>query len=337
MKLAIYGDVHLTRNMRNLQEYWNESIVRLFHDLYYKFDSSHVESAICLGDFFDKSVLEARSVKLVTTVLNIMNSRTYPTYLLLGNHEIDSNERNILEYLEGYDNIIPITEKTLVDNQLLFVPYNYPIEELTSDELRGKFVFTHHDIYGSELASGKLKASFGVNPSIFDETIATYNGHVHTPSELGKVKNVGSLTKAQQGELKYLENPIYYITDTVEYWSVSYNIEENFIAYQDIDASQIKRVLDHYNESVKIVLRVSYDYEDEIEAIDTYRSNPRILKLTLRKNLKDSLKGESEVLKRKTLDVKEIITSYISKDSSLDETQKERRIKMSLEMIGACQ
>ena len=210
MLIGVYGDVHLSKNMRTFQYVWDDTSTKSIYNMYDKFDEMNVESAICLGDFFDAPRIEAKHMQLVLPILRHMNERTYPTYLLLGNHEIDSDESNILDFLSMYENIIPVTEVLDVEG-MLFLPYGTDPSEV---DMKDKIVFTHHDIYGSELAGGKTKAFFGIDTSVFSEAALVMNGHVHLRSRVAdNIINTGSLLISQQGEMRVGEYPQYYIID----------------------------------------------------------------------------------------------------------------------------
>jgi len=135
MLLGVYADPHLTKNMRALQSEWDITATKSMYYMYDKFDELNVEAVVCLGDFFDKPVIAAKHMQLVMPILKHMNERTYPTYLLLGNHEIDSDESNILDFLSMYDNIIPITTPTEIED-MLFLPYGIdPTEYSMKDKI----------------------------------------------------------------------------------------------------------------------------------------------------------------------------------------------------------
>lgn len=331
--IAIYGDAHITRKMGNIQTHWNESVVSTFENIYQSFTNDGVESAICLGDLFDKAVLEAKSVKLVLQILSIINAAPFPTYVLLGNHEIDSNENNILEYLSEYNNIFPITTLKDINNQFTFIPYSQDISEVPENMIRDHYVFTHHDIYGSLLAGGLVKASFGIDPELLSSAKLVFNGHVHLHSKFGNIINVGSITKMQQGELKEFEKPVYYYLNTEDGSLNQFELEKNFIAPLSIYPKELSNILRHYDESVKFLLRLKYDIDEDIETLEEFKNNPRILSLSLRKNLKNNLEQSKEI-RRVTLDIKEFLADYIRKDMNIKDAEKEDMISTGISLLG---
>lgn len=332
LKVAIYGDVHLTKKMNRLQEIWEESAIEVFSSMYDSFSKDRVDIAICLGDFFDAPRLEAKSVKLVTKVLSIIDKSPFPTYFLLGNHEIFDDESNILDYLSEYQNIIPITSLTTFYDELMLIPYNVNIEEI-KPLMKDKYVFTHCDIYGSSLSSGKVRANFGVDPSILSDAKYVFNGHVHLNSIFANVYNVGSLLKSQQGELLNYEEPTVYYLYTDSSIVESKVISTNLVLPLTCKVHEVSKLLAHYDSSNKFILRIEYTDESEFSEIDKFLGNSRVLKVTKRKLIENSLDNTEYSIVKTTLDIKELLSEYINKDIEVQPEDKERLINLGLELL----
>lgn len=321
MLIGVYGDVHTTKNLRTLQHIWEPAVTKSILSMYDKFDERGVELAVCLGDFFDAPRLEAKHMKLVMNLLESMNNRTYPTYLLLGNHEIDSDESNILEYLNIYENIFPVTELTDIEN-LCFIPYSVNPEEVDTE---GKIVFTHHDIYGSELASGATKAFFGLDPSIFSKAKLVMNGHVHLKSQVSKnVMNAGSLLTSQQGELRLGDFPSYYILDTKTAKYDEYPNQHSMI-YLTIEEKDAKSTYPY--DSNLLVLKVLY--KDSIP--NKFISAAHI---SWKKKLKAIDTPDVSINSTQNFDMKQYLVDYINNDNEVEESQKDKYINAGLRFLS---
>lgn len=330
MLLGIYADPHITKNMKSIQGYWESSVQKTFCFMYEQFNKANVEMAVCLGDFFDKAVLEAKSVRLVTEILQLINSQSFPTIFLLGNHEVDSYYHNILEFLDQYENIIPVTERRLIDNNMYFIPYTSDIEDFEgTDCLKDKIVFTHHDFYGTELANGKVKASFGIDPNLVKDARIVFNGHVHLHSELGNIVNLGSVLKSQQGELKVGDYPCFATYNTV---TGDYNYIPNFYSIMYLTVgTDVRKVIEMYEPMCEFILSICYtDDEDFMEDPDQFQN---IIKYNLRKRVSGSLEDEIEV-SRTHIDIKEVVSQYIMNDSSIADSDKEVMINLGLTLLG---
>jgi len=329
MILGIYADPHITKNMKSIQDHWEGSVYKTFRSMYDQFNEETVEMAVCLGDFFDKAVLEAKSVRLVTEILQLINSQSFPTIFLLGNHEVDSYYHNILEFLDQYENIIPVTERRLIDNNMYFLPYTSDIEDFEgTDCLKDKIVFTHHDFYGTELANGKVKASFGVDPDLVKDAKIVFNGHVHLHSKLGNILNLGSVLKSQQGELRVGEYPYFAIYDTViGNLKLIPNLES--ILYLTVD-TDIRKVISKYSSDCKFLLSICYEEDGDMEDPDQFSN---IIKYSMRKLVTGSLESDVEI-SRTHVDIKEVISQYIKNDSSVQDEDKDSMISLGLSLLG---
>lgn len=324
MKIGIYGDVHLTKNMRGFQDLWDTTAKDSIFCMYSKFDEIRVSSAICLGDFFDAPRLEAKNMELILPILTMIDQRPYPTYILLGNHEIDSDESNILEFLNNYRNIRPITDITLIED-LLFLPYNI---DPTLVNMKDKIVFTHHDIYGSELAGGKTKAFFGINPSVFDEATMVWNGHVHLKSIVvrDKIINAGSLLVSQQGELKLGEYPSYYILDTESFVYDTYCNKQSMI-YLTIDEQESGTLMNLDYTKSHCVLKV--EYEGEIT-----NNFAGVASTSWRKKISSIDDDTMKEIHHSNFDMKNYISDYIKSDSEISDSDRLDYIDTGVKLLS---
>lgn len=322
-KIGIFGDAHITKNMRSLQNRWEESVISSFMNMYKKFDEEEVEFVVGLGDLLDTPEIKAKHLHLLRPVFQMMNLRSYHTYLLLGNHEIESDSSNILEYLSEYENIKPVTDSDIIREQFAFIPYSVDPKELDPEFMKDKYVFTHHDIYGSDLAGGKVKAFFGLDPDIFKEAKKVFNGHVHLKSKFAKnIINSGSLLVSQQGELKVGEYPSYYILDTETEAVTEYDNKFSMI-YQAINMNEVSKVTQYDGD--KLVLRVDYEGEIPEKFINTAHTS-------WRKMITSIESSNTDVIRTSNFDLKNYLIDYIDKDPNV--TDKEAYKKIGLEVLS---
>ena len=322
MLLGCYGDVHLTKNMRTFQDVWDTTAKKSIYNMYDKFDEFAVDSVICLGDFFDAPRIEAKYMSLLIPILDHINGRNYPTYILLGNHEIDSDESNILDFLSTYENIIPITELNEIEG-MVFIPYNV---DPAGVDMKDKIVFTHHDIYGSELAGGRTKAFFGVDTSIFKEAKLVMNGHVHLRSRVSKnIINAGSILVSQQGELKVGDYPQYYLIDKSTAEITPYDNKDSMI-YLTTNIDDINNVVKVDYDNSHLVLKVEYSGELPENMINALHTSYR--------KLIDNINTTSEeIVHSSNFDMKNYLIEYIKKDTEVSDADKDSYIATGLELI----
>lgn len=323
MLIGVYADPHITKNMRTMQSTWDVTSMKSIRFMYDKFDELCVESVVCLGDFFDAPRIEAKSMQLVLPILEYINSRSYPTYILLGNHEAESSDNNILDFLGSYNNIIPMTTLAEIEG-MVFVPYYEDLTEL-GDTIKDKIVFTHHDIYGSMLAAGRTRAFFGTAPDVLKSAKLVLNGHVHTKSQPApNIMNVGSLLVSQQGELRVGEYPSYYTLDTNTAMLQSYNNEYSMI-YLTVDVGESKKLVNY--DSAHLVLRVEYEGEIPENYITTAHTSWKKKIISI-----DSPEIEASV--NRNFDLKNYLVDYIQRDSTVSDLDKTDYITTGMEMLA---
>lgn len=320
MLIGVYGDVHVSKNMRSLQQLWDKTATESLRYMYDKFDELDVESVVCLGDFFDAPRIEAKNMQLVMPILDYINSRTYPTYILLGNHEIDSTESNILDFLSMYKNIIPMTHAMDIEG-MLFIPYS---EDPQLYDMKDRIVFTHHDIYGSQLAGGKNKAFFGLDPSVFKDAKLVMNGHVHLKSRPAhNIVNAGSILVSQQGELKLGDYPSYYTLDNKTADLKEYENIYSMI-YLTIGENDTNKISSRYM-SDNLVLRVEYEGEIPKDFMYTER-------VSWRKKISSIGSTTETKVSDRNFDLKNYLTEYIKNDESVSD--KEGYISAGMRLLG---
>lgn len=334
MRYGIFSDTHITKKLPTIQSEWEDSIISTFESMYTTFKENDIKEVFCLGDFFDKPVLEARHVNLVNTIVKILSESGIFTYFLLGNHEIESDEHNILECLSKMHAPIEIISKPSYNEGaggIFCIPYNYKLEDIPPEEIEGRILFTHHDIYGSELAGGKVKASFGTDPNILSSARAVFNGHVHLRSKFGNVTNVGSLFTTQFGELKegdLTDKPKYYILDTKTLELTEF-VNEHSINYVTTTVDSLPRVLESYGTKM---LRIEYEGDMPTDLV----LDDKVLKTFYKKKLSKSLEDSSDKdeVVASTLDMHQLIDSYVNKDETLSQESKKEILDKIVTVIG---
>lgn len=321
MRIGVYGDVHLNKNMRSFQDLWNATAMKSLHHMYNHFDELDVEMVVCLGDFFDTPRLEAKDVGLVLPILEDINSRSYPTYILLGNHEIYDADHNILDYLSIYENIHPVTSTTIMEN-MCFIPYH---EDPKVTDMTDMIVFTHHDIYGSALAGGKTSAFFGLDPAIFSRAKLVMNGHVHLKSRISnRLINAGSLLVSQQGELKLGEYPSYYLVDSHTGVFLEY-VNKHSMIYLTISEDEAGKIVQNYDQ-MHCVLKVEYKDEMPGTWINTAHTS-------WHKKISSIESSSTEVIHHSSFDMKNYLVDYIKRSADISDSKKSDYTTTGLELL----
>lgn len=197
MKIGVIGDVHWSKYssiMRLRGHKYSKRLENCIESINWaeqKLKEEHVDLIVYLGDFFDKSLLDAEEI----TALNELNFCNAPHMLLVGNHEMGINDLSISSsHLFNLNNFEVIEKITRVEN-MLFIPYILNDNTDYDSYLeKADIIFSHNDL--KDIQMGKFKSTQGFSIEAIQENCRLFiNGHLHNGMEVAKnVINLGNLT-----------------------------------------------------------------------------------------------------------------------------------------------
>lgn len=345
MKIGLFSDSHITRNMIGMEDMWHESILKSFEYMYKVFKDYGVDFVINCGDFLDKNYVNSKDL---TFIMGVLNKIDIETYFLVGNHESSSEVDHIIR-IANYNPLIKVVGdfyEIHKDNETFtFLPYYIDIEEfLKNHDIKDHIVLTHHDIFGSPLAGGKVSSSFGVNPGLFDDAKIVFNGHIHSRSILGKVHNIGSMFSLQFGEIdegNINDKPKFYVYDMD-------NVKEFDNPYSPLYITCNVKKLDDYlynirhncDEGNNVILRISYENDKDIDSIDMeeklfdYDNVKKVLYKKIIDNSSDiNIQDVIDETSKTNIDIKEVIRTIIYMDKDIEPEDKELYIDACINML----
>lgn len=167
------------------------------------------EKIIHLGDFFDKSELNAEEL----TALQEIKWADMEHVFLVGNHEMGIND---LSYSSAHlFNMVPkakVIDKVSCDGgfgyELIYLPYTLetnrkPLSEYfkelyqdvwSTQEVKNRIIFSHNDICGIRYGQYESKVGFDIH-DIENHCDLFINGHLHNQTQVTKkILNLGNLT-----------------------------------------------------------------------------------------------------------------------------------------------
>ncbi len=237
MRLLIYADPHWSQYSSIVRKRGVEFSVRLenlinsLNWVVETAESHRCAGVVCLGDFFDKSDLNAEEI----TALGRIDWGTIPHFFLVGNHEMGSNDRlmsstNIFNLLKGeVKSEVEFVE--MGDVTLGFIPYilesnrKKEFERLGGECLsdivpknKRVILFSHNDL---QIQYGEYKSTVGFTVEDIENSCDLFiNGHLHNGEKVtDKIINLGNLTGQNFSEdaRKYVHNVMILDTDTLKY------------------------------------------------------------------------------------------------------------------------
>lgn len=242
MRILLFSDVHwstyssIVRGRGDKYSLRLENLIKSMNWVEECAEEYYCDRVICLGDFFDKSELDAESI----TALNEIKWSAIPHTFLVGNHEVNTAD---LKYSTAHLfnlNESRIINTPCIDNlgccQILYLPYYLEKDRPNLIELfkdrdpkAKKLLLSHNDIKGINYGKFISKEGFSVEEleSVCDVCI---NGHLHNECQVSdKIRNIGNLTGQNFSEDGFVYSHNIIIVDTVE-WKF-YILENPFAMY----------------------------------------------------------------------------------------------------------
>lgn len=216
MKILEFTDVHITRSCEfnkptddGLNEYL-QLVVKSFEFVKQSIVAYKPDLLVFGGDWFDANdMVDTLSINVGTRILSDISSLVQAKLAIVGNHDYMSSEHGIhtleLFKLAGWavaENPL-VTDPNIFGKSILAVPHrdSYDLDELIPLIAKADIAFTHSDIYGALRRAPKGEndkkaySDGGLDPYLFSDLEAVFNGHYHHPSQVTpNFYNVGSLT-----------------------------------------------------------------------------------------------------------------------------------------------
>lgn len=242
MKILIFGDNHWCKYssiLRGRGKYFSLRLENQIDSLKWVSDVAEetgCEAIICVGDFFDKPVLDSEEITSLSCV-----SFSKPVTYIVGNHESDMADLsfNSTNALDGVVIRNPL-KSNVGDVEVCFLPYvreenRIPLKELFGEKKGKRIIFSHNDI---KMQYGQYVSKTGYEIKDIEEACDLFiNGHLHNATNVGdKIVLVGNLTGQNFSEdaYRYPHRVIILDTETMRYESIKnphafkfYQVNEN--------------------------------------------------------------------------------------------------------------
>lgn len=229
MLILFYTDVHWCDYSSILRQRGNKYSVRL-ENLIKSINwveqlalDNNCDRIICLGDFFDKSELNAEEL----TALKEVKFNNLPHYFIVGNHESNVNSlvfnsSNTLNK-DGFHIIDKVQEEEFDNFVLDYIPYTLEenrksIKDTFKETLKKRIILSHNDIKGINYGQFVSKVGYDIK-DIENNCDLFLNGHLHNGSKFCENGyNLGNLTGLNFSEdaLKYKHSAFILDTDNLK-------------------------------------------------------------------------------------------------------------------------
>lgn len=320
MKLFIYSDVHISRTSSILPltssvqnyTYRQNMIIETARWMSGLINDLKPDMILNLGDTFDQNTLSSYDVDTANEFFNKFPKRI-PHFILCGNHEMLNQDYNVLKLLDNKDNISIIDKPETIENIMTLVPY-CDYNDLDLSQYNSKYLFLHHDIYGSKVSPTNT-LDFGISQDSLSKFDLVFNGHVHASSRFGNVINVGSITTHSFADSSETV-PTCYLFDTITQEITEYS---NICCplFRKIPANTIEELhssLGILDSRFNYVLHIDCAFEIKQEVEGFLKDIPNIItyKITTKSIKQDEQIQENEVKIESNLDVMKSFKDFLN-------------------------
>lgn len=298
MRALIYTDNHYTQYssiIRSRGENYSsrlENQIKTLNWLEELAVEKKCDQIICLGDFFDKSELNAEEL----SALKEIKWSNLKHIFLVGNHEIGSQDSkyNSLNALSAFGEIISEPKMCAgFGYQLIYLPYilesnrkplleyldkltyDYYNDNFTTMEVKHRIILSHNDICGIRYGQYESKVGFNIND--IDKYCDLFiNGHLHNQQQITeKILNLGNVTGQNFSEdaSKYSHCIAILDTDTLSVDLINNPYAYNFYKLDVKSCTELTNELEHTLSNSVISLKAPTKIINECrEILSSYKN-----------------------------------------------------------------
>lgn len=334
-KILIYGDPHFVEYssiVRKRGEKYSKRLENLINSLNWVEQTAEdwrCSEIICLGDFFDKSELNATELTALQEVgwANILH-----TYLV-GNHEgmLQNLSTSSAHLFKSIPQTRVIDEPTVdlyhQNITLCFIPYILEEEREPFDRYvlsrGGKpiVVCSHNDIKGINFGYFESKEGFSID-DIENQCTLFFNGHLHNGTQICKNGyNVGNLTGQNFSEdaFKYSHRVCILDTVTLEMTWIENPFAFNFYKIDAPDVNTAKTYIQQVKDNAIVTIKAPEDIVADIRALlvaEPRIKEYRVVSVPVKKELEN---GKDETVIQSVNHLEQFVT-YIKENLELTDT-----------------
>lgn len=286
MRIAVCGDVHWSKYSsicRSRGEYYSKRLENLINTINWVEETAMQNGCsriVYLGDYFDKSSLDAEEISALSEIKWRIDERVY----IVGNHEIGThnasfNTTDIFSLLPSAKIINETTIEDIGKFELVYLPYILESDRtplistiVDSQKTKTRIIFSHNDIAGIQLGGFVSTTGYSIE-EIEANCDCFINGHLHNGCDItAKIKNLGNITGQNFSEdaSNYAHKMLIIDTDagTFTYFENPYAYNFYKLNFSTNTLDDIKQKLLHCKNNSVISLTSDYSSTEIISIID---------------------------------------------------------------------
>ena len=299
-------------------------LIKSFDWLYQVARYFNVDAIVHGGDMLDKPVILAKEAHALEESF-AYNTTGIKEYVLVGNHDRKDRNTHALAILANYPTVTIVDKPLKLAGGLSLLPY---VSELPTEEIQAlsnNVLVSHIDILGAP-----YNANFVSNSGFDAKLLSMYfktilNGHIHMPSVVESVRNIGSFTGSGLGDNYKNHAPSAYLVDTETLEITVYNnpFAIQYVTIVSNDLDEVRRELTllgtsnmHYYVRVQTLNEIKLDVRRVVDG--QLAQYPNLLSAIVigttrrsRNTVPDTYGREQESVQIKT-DAAEILAGFLT-------------------------
>lgn len=323
MKILLYTDVHWSQYssiMRMRGEEFSLRLEKIVSGLNWAeklADDSGCDFVVCLGDFFDKSELNAEEISALERI-KFCNKKHF---FICGNHEMSShdltyNSAKVFNSLVNCETVSSPMEFQLPNGlYLCFLPYiteadRQPLSEYFK-ESNGKrrVILSHNDIAGIQMGQFISKTGFSIE-EIDNGCDRFINGHLHNGERISKkIINLGNFCGQNFSEdaEEYAHCAYFFDTDDLSLVGYENPYSFNFYKFEN-------RIPETLKQNAIVTVKCREELYDKVkENLEAKKESGDVLEYKIlieREKVEGSLDSE-EIVELNSVDHLKRFTDYV--------------------------
>ena len=281
--------------------------------------TNKIDTILHGGDLFDNEKIESPEYSIATFLLHKLNQANIPTYINLGNHEVDFRKTKIPSVVQTlckqYENIHCCSQETFVFKcggiNIMMIPYlseeefNPLFEKICDTIDQPSILMIHQNIRGVRLGKTSIKqtsiTSEGILAKSKDKFKVIICGHLHYSHVMGRIIIPGSIC------------------------SIDFRDEDDMKSFYELTLD------DNYNlvkiKQVHFTNQIIFKSFD----VDNFQEVDNKFKYVIKLRYKPSQMEEYNRIRKQLENIAIIIPDIISEESNLKQDWSKRPINMSAE------
>lgn len=228
-KSACFTDIHFGKKSNS--EVHNKDCLR-FVEFFCETvkQNKDIDHIVFLGDWFDhRNAINISTLNYSYSAMKLLNELNMDIFWIIGNHDLymrNTRDVHSLPYLDEFKNFILIEKPTIVNKNILFLPYLFEEEYSSMQSVinNADIIYGHLELKGFVVTGASVVLEHGPEHELFSSPKRIFTGHFHKRQIKDNVIYIGNTFPHDFSDTNDTERglAVYdYINDEIEFFDWS--------------------------------------------------------------------------------------------------------------------